>query len=464
MSAPLVWIILPGVAAGGLYLLRRWPRLTALLGGSLAIGLALFAWRFPIGAAASLGPWDFKLEGALMLLGRRLELFDADRPLLTLVYLSAAFWFGGALAVRPGRLAAPLGLAALSLLMAALAVEPFLYAALLIELAVLVIIPMLAPPGHAVGRGVVRFLTFQTLGIPFVLFTGWLLSGVETNPGDQSLALRAGILLGVGFSFLLAVFPFHTWVPMLGEETHPYAALWVFVIIPEMVMLFGLSFLDRYAWLRDMPATYTALRLAGVLMLATSGLWMAFQRHLGRMLAFAALFEIGLALLALSLPQGVSLHFALLPARILALGVWALALAALRRVTPDLNFRSVEGAARRLPVVTAALFTAQLSVAGLPLLAGFPVRLALLEALSVSMPWAALCLLASSLGLLLGALRVLAALLRASEGERWQMSERGLLLVFLIAGMAALLFLGLFPYLVLPLLRGLEGVFPQLTL
>jgi hypothetical protein len=93
------------------------------------------------------------------------------------------------------------------LMVASLAVEPFLYAALFIEMAVLLAIPLLTSIYSPPGRGIVRFLIYQTLAMPFILVTGWLLAGVEASPGDLALAAQSTSMLGLGFAFLLAVFP-----------------------------------------------------------------------------------------------------------------------------------------------------------------------------------------------------------------------------------------------------------------
>ena len=68
-------------------------------------------------------------------------------------------------------------------MVASIAVEPFLFAALFIELAILLAIPMLVNIQQPPARGVIRFLIYQTLAMPFILLSGWLLSGVEASPG-----------------------------------------------------------------------------------------------------------------------------------------------------------------------------------------------------------------------------------------------------------------------------------------
>jgi hypothetical protein len=216
-----VWILIPGIVTVIIFLLRRFYRTTVLVGILVAGLLAVIAWITPIGENITLGPWAFKLDETLSVLGRRFLLVDGDRPMLGMVFLMAAFWFGAAYVTRAGRMFVPLGLAMVALLIAALAVEPFLYAAMLIEMAVLVSVPILLVPGNKIERGIIRFITLQTIGMPFILFTDWMLTGVETSPGDLVLVTRAAGMLGIGFLFLMAIVPFHTWIPMLAKNSHP---------------------------------------------------------------------------------------------------------------------------------------------------------------------------------------------------------------------------------------------------
>lgn len=249
MSAPILWILIPSLVAFFLFLLRRWPNVV-IAGGIIVTGLlTVLAWQLPIDAPLQLGPLTLKIADTLTVLGRRFVLTDPDRPLLVLIYGIATLWFISSFFAQPGDLFIPVGLGIVGLLIAALAVSPFLFAALFIEIAALLSVPLLAAPGQAVRAGVMRFLIFQTLGAPFILFTGWLLAGVEASPADLDQVIRASILLGVGFAFLLEIIPFHTWILMLAEKTHPFRASFIYIMVMGLVSLFGLSFLDRFAWL-----------------------------------------------------------------------------------------------------------------------------------------------------------------------------------------------------------------------
>lgn len=469
MNTPTIWIIFPAIAAGILYLLRGRKRTMNLVGVVLALLLAWLAWKLPIGETLSLGPlsWlpSLNLTDTMTILGRRFILDAAARPFLIFIYLGIAMWFGGAYIARTGILFIPAGMAIAALLTAALAVEPFLYAALLIEMAALACLPILSPPGKQVGRGVLRFLTFQTLGVPFILYAGLLLSGVQTTPENPTLVIRIAILMVLGFSLFTAIFPFHTWIPMIAEEANPYTAAFVFFFIPGIVSLFALEFLNRYPWLQAEPGVSTALSLLGILMVSLGGIWAAFQRHLGRIMGYAAIVEIGLSLLAISLGTGnnanpalQNLFFALFLPRGVALAVWALALASLQEQFKELSFRSVQGLARRAPVASGSLLLAHFSLAGFPLLASFPVDVALWTALSSQSLSMALLVLLGFIGLLFAGLRSLAVLVMGQENEDWRITESRPQLLFLGVGMGMIFLIGLLPQWFMPMMINLAQI------
>jgi len=188
-----------------------------------------------------------------------------------------AFWFLGA---RPQERTGYLrrwGWQSSPSLWPPLAVEPFLYAAPLVELAVLVSIPMLVAPGRPAGQGVLRYLIFMTLGMPFILLGGWALNAIEINPANETLLLEAMLLLGLGLAFWLAIFPFYTWVPLLTGESQPYIAGFLFSLLPTVVFFLMLNFLDAFAFLRNSPVFFQGLQLAGTIMVATAGIWARFN-------------------------------------------------------------------------------------------------------------------------------------------------------------------------------------------
>ena len=180
MSAPLIWIIIPAALAIPAMLIDN-QRILSILGGSLAVLLALIAYFIPIDQALQIGGLSLKIAPAIDILGRRLILVPADGSLLAILYSLIAMWFYGGEVTGTARRLVPIGLMITALLVASIAVEPFLYAAILIEITVLLAIPLLLSSNQTPGPGVMRFLIYQTLGMPFILFAGWLLAGVEAN-------------------------------------------------------------------------------------------------------------------------------------------------------------------------------------------------------------------------------------------------------------------------------------------
>ena len=463
MNAPTIWIVAPAFAAILFFAIRN-QRILGILSGTFTALLAIAAQFIPIAEVIQFGAFSFKMDASLTVLGRVLTIEPAQGSLLAIIYGAAALWFFGAEASRTAGRIVPFGLLITALMVAAIAVQPFLYAALFIELAILLAVPMLTDINRKPGRGVVRFLIYQTLAMPFILLSGWLLAGVEASPGDIALATQSAAMLGLGFAFLLAIFPLYNWIPTLLEENSPYIAGFLLWIFPTITIIFGAGFLDRYSWLRSSPQTLTALQSAGLLMVVTGGFWAATQRHLGRIMAYGSVAETGFSLLALSLDArlGVPILFLLIPARALGLAVWSLALTILNDQAGSLRFGAVRGLMRSFPFAGAALVLASLSTGAFPLLAGFPARLALWENLSRLSLGAALWMGAGIVGLLTSSVRSLAALSMADEYTGWEMREDWLQGLMLGLGVIGLFVLGLFPQLLQYFLADLPAMFDRL--
>jgi formate hydrogenlyase subunit 3/multisubunit Na+/H+ antiporter MnhD subunit len=331
-------------------------------------------------------------------------------------------------------------------------------------MAVLLSVPLVTSIHKPPGKGIIRFLIYQTLAMPFILLSGWLLAGVEASPGNLALAAQSASILGLGFAFLLAIFPLYNWIPMLLEEAPSFAVGFLLWIIPATTLVFGAGFIDRYSWLRSSPELAAALQLSGLFMLVSGGLWAAFQNHIGRVMAYGSIAETGLSLLALSLDLklGIPILFLLLPARALGLVIWSLSLTILKEHSKSARFSDVRGMLRTVPFAGAGLILASLSTSGFPLLAGFPARLALWDSLARVSLSTALWMGLGVIGLFIASFRILAVLSMADEYTDWKIGENWLQGLMLGLGITGLFILGLFPQAAQYFLSDLPSMFEHL--
>lgn len=465
MNSAYIWIILPGLVAVILFLLQKRENLVAILATVIAAGLAGLAVWLPLQEQIVVWRWVFPYSDTFIILGRRFILSTADRPSLIIIYLTAALWFGAAALARPNRLFVPLGLGMVVLLTAAIAVDPFLFAGVLIEIAVLVSIPFLSPPGNQTGRGVLRYLSFQTIGMPFILISGFMFTGFEVGPGDPEFVTIATALLAIGFGLLLAVFPFHSWIPMLAGESHPFSTAFVLLILPIAISIFGLGFLDQFVWFKDNPNTALLLQIVGVVMVVTAGIWAAVENHLVRLMGFAIILEVGFSLIAVGLVIGAEaeiyqiLFYASLLPRGLSLGVWALALSGLMRRVDKLDIENVRGIGRRYPFISISIILALFCLAGVPLLASFPLKLGVIEGLSQMVPQISIWVIVGSLGLIVGGIRIMLAIVSGTDGSEGEMPEPIILRIFLVIGWVFLFILGILPNFFIQLISNLPAAF-----
>jgi formate hydrogenlyase subunit 3/multisubunit Na+/H+ antiporter MnhD subunit len=470
LSAPALWIALP-FAAGLTLALVGARRLTGWWAAGVAGALALAAMFLPVDAPIPLGGSRLLVESALPVLGRRFVLADHARPLVALLYGSGFFWLGAMRAFGYPRRDGGVGLAALAALTAALAIQPIIYAPLFIFAAALVCVPLLAPPEGGASRAAQVFVTFQLLALPFLLTASSMLAGLEGSPAGLETVARPGALLGGGFLLLLGVFPFHAWLPVVAEHSRPLAGAFVLAVFPLAALVWGVQLMERFVWMRNAPEVHTLLRFTGMATLLAGGVWSAFQGNLARQLGFSALVETGLLLTALGLGAGgLPVVFALALARAASFLLWGAGLAELLRHAPAGDFASVAGLMWRAPLGGLAAALGHFSAAGLPLLAGFAARLALLDSLSSADPTAALGVWAGMLGMAIGATRALAALVTTGadhasprkEGTllRGRPSLRG---AGLLLGCLLIPLMGIFPQWFARLSTLLAAAFPNLS-
>jgi len=211
-----------------------------------------------------------------------------------------------------------------------------------------------------------------SLGMMAILIAGWLIEVGGATVSPESPARAASVLLALGLAILVITPPFHTWLTACSDEAHPLAFAFIAVGLQTGGLFLLVNSLAAYAWMRTDPFVYAFLRGIGLLMIGLGGLWCLVERRGPRLIAYTLLVDFGISLLALSLaaPGGSGIALGMACARPLSVAVWAAGAANLFASEPGIadEKRPVR------PIAAAAALIGALSLAGIPLTAGFPGR------------------------------------------------------------------------------------------
>ena len=460
ISGALLLLILPLVMAGVVYSLLRWTFLSALLSAGTALALGIAAVSLPLDQPVRLwGGRHIAMGEATTFLGRELVLEQADRMAMAILFFTAAGLFLLAWRFTSHSLLFPMGLGLLSLLSGALLIRPLIYAALLIEIAAALSIFALQAEKGPPTRGGLRYLTFTTLALPGLLVTHWLMERYTLTPDETELLGVVAVLLAVSFALLLGVVPFHTWVSTLTSDSISLASAFVLTIGNGTIWFLLLDFLETYPWLSDHPRFSPVVSTAGLAMVVIGALLASAQRRLGPLMGYGALADSGAALLALAMNSEMGLTLVILSLLVRPFGLILMAAGSggLRERNGDDSFDALRGLGWKMPWSTAAFVFGGLSVAGLPISAGFIWRWPLCRALASSDPSLVLFLLLAGVGVMTGVWRGLAALLTRPRSPKdrsvfsLRSSEGWLTAVIVIVAIGLVIGAGVFPQYLAPL-------------
>ena len=451
MSAPIIWIGIPIIFSLLLFFLRTSRLFSLIVGGGISAFLALLALTFRVESVFPLGPISLEISSTFTLLGRNFVITDSERFIVALMFAMGAFWIFGSRISGTNSFFVPNILAIISLFVAALSVQPFLYAALIIEIAVLISIPIFFQRGQPVKQGIIRFLVFQTLAVPFILFSGWGFDSAPSSVDSQATYFQAGVLLAIGLGLWLAIFPFHTWVPLLARDGHPYSAGFIFSMIPTTILIFSLDFFNTFNWLREQSLFLTISQILGIVMIVLGGLFAAFQRELTRLVGYAVMVEIGFSLLALSLNQviGWQSYILILIPRIIGIAICTLAISIWKNKELNMDIDSFQGEFYKSSYTMVGFLVGWFTFSGLPLLPGFPTKLPILIGLSQISISSIIFVSIGLFGLFVAGFRLLAIIFTTSNNQNEIESESLLQKLFFSFGVIVLLAMGIFPSLVL---------------
>ena len=408
MSLPMLLMTIPAFVGVLLYNLRRWIWIQVTLVCGTMLLLFMLVQQAPVDQLVVLAGRDMYFRSSWEILGRAFVLVPSDRSLLTFIFISVFLFAVSGAVVSVTTLFYPVVLSLVSIIMAIMFVHPFIYAALFIQIAAVACVFMIADNVYSRVTGALRYLSFASIGVPFILMAGWQLEMYQVRPDDNLLLLQASWMLGVGVLILLAVVPFHSWIPIVARSSPPIVAAFVIAVIQAAMFFFLIDMLVQFDWLRNNMQFFLALRISGMLMIVTGGVFVFAQRSFGGLMGYSALIDWGCTLVALGLrlPNSVEIAAMIICTRVIALIVWGIGAGTIfnnNNSTWDVRLHI-----RRNPFATVSMIVGGLSLAAMPLTAGFPSRWALLQMLAGIYPNYAIVLLVAGLCAWMGYIRVIA--------------------------------------------------------
>jgi len=414
----LLILVVPLAVAGITYILGQWRRLTGLLSIITAFLMGLAIVTLPLDRPVMFwGGREIAMGEGLEILGRELSFTQSARWAMTFMFFAAAGIFLIAWTMKAHSLLFATGLGSLSLLCAALLIRPLIYAALLVEIVAVLSGFALQREGQPPSRGSLLYLTFSVLALPGLLVTHWLLERYALTPNETTLPSAAAVLLALSFALLLGVFPFHTWVTAITRDSMPFAGAFVLTVGQSAVWFLLFSFLETYPWLDGYLRHSPSVLALGVTMAVVGGVLAAGQRRLGTLMGYAALADTGCTLVAFSIDGRASLSLVLLALLVRPIGLVLMAtgLAGLTAWGSNDSWGRLRGLGWKNPLGLTAYVFGVLSIAGMPISAGFVWRWALYRNLATQNLAQTLLLLLSTLGVITGLFRTMAVLLGSPD-------------------------------------------------
>ena len=465
IPGPFIVLVLPLLAAVLVLLVRRWALPAAILSAIATGALAVVCLRLPLDRSAFVLGQEVAFGRPVVILGRNLMLEPAAQAWLAFGFALATILFLVAGRVSQGHSFFPISLVVLSLYALIALLHTLALAMIVFAISATLVVFIIHRERSDSVRGAQRYLVVVLLAVPLIMGAIWMVDQAALDPARAVLARTALLPAALGFGLLLAAIPFSMWLPALTADAPPLVSAFVLTVCQGMAIYLMMTFVNSNPATGNVPAVPAAAQLVGLLMAAAGGLMAAVQRDWGRLFGYAALTSLGYFLLAWGTGRSHSLTLALLHMlnRAAAIVLMAAALAILRQRATGDEFRNLRGVARRLPVATAGLVLGGLALAGFPFTAGFPTHWAVSRAITsgewawveVLPAWSAgLILLAGSVGIVIGVLRGLGAML--GDEPRLDVPNQPRIasaLVLLLAGLAIVV--GLYPQLFLGLAQAM---------
>lgn len=289
-----------------------------------------------------------------------------------------------------------------------------------------------------------------------------LLAGRAGVPETHGFAVTAGfIMIIVGVGFKLAVVPFHLWTPDVYEGAPAPVTAFIATVSKGAVFALVLRFFIRVD-LNAYPALLLIMTVIAVASMFAGNLLALLQNNVKRILAYSSISHIGYLLVTLlaSGPLKVTAGaFYLTAYFIMTLGAFGVVTVLSRKNEDADRIGDYAGLAWKKPWVAAAFTAMLLSLAGIPLTAGFIGKFYLAAAGVGSSLWMLVIVLVinSAIGLFYYLRLVVAVYSSAQATATGPLSFSG---SFVLAGLTVLLIgIGVYPAPLLALIEKMTRSF-----
>jgi NADH-quinone oxidoreductase subunit N len=247
-----------------------------------------------------------------------------------------------------------------------------------------------------------KYLVLASVSSAFLLFgmalvyadSGSLtLASIASNVGDNAhytVPFTAGLtLLMVGIGFKLALVPFHMWTPDVYEGAPAPVTAFIATVSKGAVFALLLRYFTQID-IQHSPALLQVFALLAVISMITGNLLALFQKNLKRILAYSSIAHMGYLMVAFLAGGAMAAKvtaFYLTAYFITTFGAFGIIafLSGKDRDADDIG--DYRGMAWQRPFLTAVFTLMLLSLAGIPLTAGFMGKFYLLSAGASSELW-----------------------------------------------------------------------------
>jgi len=194
-----------------------------------------------------------------------------------------------------------------------------------------------------------------------------------SSPESVSPIFKAGILLMIiGLCFKVGAAPFHFWAPDVYEGSPALITAYMSTVVKTAgFAAFLRLFLACFAPLQDF--WIPVILVMAALSLLIGNVTALYQQHFKRMLAYSSISHVGYMLFAILSLSGTSANSIFIYAAaysVASIIAFAVLIILQRQVGND-SFDNFNGIARKNPFLAFTLTIAMLSLAGIPLTAGF---------------------------------------------------------------------------------------------